>query len=117
MTGTRDVLFSNAATEGREQSHERHTRFSLNVIYEDGREGGVLYGLMLSAPLYLPERGVQFVFDGWYLDAWDAPQEGVFLVTIHGRGIRDVSHHLKAGKLDFIRVGDSVTGYHVRKLK
>lgn len=117
MTGTRDVLFSNAATEGREQSHERHTRFSLNVIYADGREGGVLYGLMLSAPLYVPDKGVQFVFDGWCQEVWDEPKEGVFLVTIEGKGIRDVSHHLKAGKQDFIRVGESVTGYHVRKLQ
>lgn len=119
MADNKDWLLAKEAKagEGRDAAHDRHPEFSLNVIRENGDEEGVLYGLMVSAPYFNPSHGIQFVFEGWYIDEWDKPRDGTFLVSITGHNLHDISNHLKACKLKFVRLGENVTGFTVRKIE
>ncbi len=108
---------SPASEEGRESSHKQKHQFSLNVVRENGNEEGTLYGLMISAPFYDPSNGIQFVFEGWHIDVWDKPVDGVFLVSIIGHNLQDISSHLKACTLDRIALGSNITEFIVKKIK
>lgn len=105
-----------AEPEGRTSSHGKHPEFSLNVVKENRDEVGVLYGLMVSAPYFNPSKGIQWVFEGWYIEEWDKPQDGVFLVTITGHNLQDISNHLKDSTLDRLVLGENVTGFDVKKI-